>query len=540
MNPAFSKLFTVLFVFSLFTAASQNRKTCGTVNPPAEWDAWFNQKVEAYKAAKAASKSQPVTLTIPVIVHVIHGGQNVGVYPNLSATQIRSQIKVLNDDFAGKGYGVSNLAATGFSAVGAADTKITFCLAQYDPDGQALAEPGIDRISYASKGWSNPNTFATPNNFQAYIDGTVKPASIWDPTYYFNIWISDVNLNAGLLGYATFPAGSTLSGVNSNLGSTLSDGIWVWSKSFGNTGSLDPTYNRGRTAVHETGHWLGLRHIGGDSPQAAGDCNATDYCNDTPPQKGGFAGGTNGQNFGAPTYPLHLGVCNSSYGDMFMNFMDYCDDVVLNMFTPDQNDRMQTAMQNAAFRVELSTSSATQCVGLPVIDFDDVQHGCLETPQPLQFLYSGSSASYTWSASPQVTFSPNANDAAPFIQYPSPGSYTVTVILSNTIGVTVSQAVVEVSNCTGLVKLDQQGLVNMWPVPASQLMRISYPGGGSSSETLEVRMVDGTGTEVVNRKLAGQTSGVYEIQVDQLADGIYFVILQRGEQKVVKKVVVSH
>lgn len=268
-----------------------NKRGCGTAIPSAEWDQWFNQKVEEYKQDRASGKFQAAPISIPVIIHVIHGGQNVGTFPNISQAQINSQMLVLNADFGGTGYNVANLAATAFSAVGAVDTDISFCLAQLDPSGNPLPEPGIDRISYIAKGWPNPTSATTTNAFFTLINGTVKPGSIWNPTKYFNIWVTDVNNAVGLLGYATFPSGSGLAGLTSGLGTSTTDGIWVWSRSFGNlVGTLQAPYNRGRTATHEAGHYFGLRHIGGDgNNNSLGDCNATDYCNDTPPQKGGFS-----------------------------------------------------------------------------------------------------------------------------------------------------------------------------------------------------------------------------------------------------------
>src|SRR5688572_28308666 len=131
------------------------QKQCGTQVPGEEWDKWFNQKVEEYKQNKASGKAQVVTITIPVVVHMIHGGQAVGTHPNLSLAQINSQITVLNNDFAGTGFNVGNLASTGFSAIGAANCDIVFCMAEKDPNGVSLAEPGIDRRSYVTNGWTN-------------------------------------------------------------------------------------------------------------------------------------------------------------------------------------------------------------------------------------------------------------------------------------------------------------------------------------------------------------------------------------------------
>lgn len=537
-------LLSFLFSFSLLQAQLISpRPGCGTKTPSAEWDIWFNEKVKAYKATEISRKVPPVTITIPVIVHVLHGGQNPGIYPNISGAQINSQISVLNDDFNGNGYNIASLAATGFSAVGAATTNINFCLAQQDPQGNQLAEAGIDRINFQANGWANPNTYGSANTFQSFMDGTVKPATIWDPTQYFNIWVSDVNPTAYLLGYATFPAGAGLTGIAFNTGSAASDGIWIWSRAFGNVGVLDATYNKGRTAVHETGHWLGLRHIGGDANNPAGDCNATDYCADTPPQKGGFSGGSNGQNFGSPSYPLHLGVCSSPYGDMFMNFMDYCDDGALNMFTPDQNTRMQTALLNGVFRSQLGASSMSLCSGLPAIEFSENQTGCAEGSAPLDFQTSAlATSAYSWSAIPSngVLFFPTASSASPAISFPSPGTYTIMVTASNSIGVSTSTTEVAAALCTGLhssaLPLSD---FEVFPSPANTSLQVRLPVAILNSEvTLSISEV--TGKVIYQQTSEVNRDGLIFADLANLEEGLYFITITTAGQSACKRVIVSH
>lgn len=347
------------------SSPSSLKRTCGTVLPDAKWDNWFNEQVELYKEKLRTGKTVAASYRIPVIVHVIHGGQAVGTYPNISSAQINSQISILNADFAGTGLNYTNYSATGFTAaVSIANTEISFCAATVDPNGNPLAEPGIDRVNYVSKGWSDPASISSSSSaFQNFINGTVKPNTIWDPNKYLNVWVSDVHVNVGLLGYATFPGSTGLPGLTSGIGTSSTDGVWNWAKAYGNTGSLQSPYNKGRTATHEIGHWLGLRHIGGDgNNNPSGDCNATDYCNDTPSQTGGFSGGQYGQNYGAPTYPRNSG-CSTPYGDMFMNFMDYTDDAIMYMFTPDQKTRMQTAMQSGQFRSNIPNNVTSICGG---------------------------------------------------------------------------------------------------------------------------------------------------------------------------------
>lgn len=345
----------ILIFFAAIISIAQNqplKRTCGTETPSNEWNEWFNNKVVEFKKNSANQKDQNANYTIPVIFHVIHGGQSVGAFPNISQAQINSQITILNNDFAGTGLNVGNFSSTGFSPSLIANCNVNFCLANKNPSGNNLAEKGIERLNYTTNGWADPNSFTTITNFRNYIENTIKPNTIWDPTRYLNIWITDVNPAVGLLGYATFPSGTGLNGLTSGLGTATTDGVWCWTKTIGDVGTLYPPYDKGRTATHEIGHWLGLRHIWGD----AGCGN--DFCADTPTQQQ--------ENTGCPTFPS-ASCSNGPNGDMFMNFMDYSNDLCLYMFTNDQRARVQTAMSSCPFRTQLTASSATLCTASPVI-----------------------------------------------------------------------------------------------------------------------------------------------------------------------------
>jgi len=531
-----------------------NGRGCYTQLPPEGWDAAFNQKVEEFKQNVARGKTQSSVYTIPVVVHVIYGTQAVGTYPNLSQAQINSQIKVLNDDYRGQGYNVGNLASTSFSSVGAADCQITFCLAQLDPSGNTMPEAGIDRVSYNAigTGSNNPNSYTSQSSFQSYIDNVIKPGTIWDPTAYFNIWVTDVNSNVGLLGYSTFPAMSTLTGLVGNNSTTTNDGIWVYSRAFGTTGTLQSPYNKGRTASHETGHYLGLRHIGGDGQpngtgngNVSGDCTATDYCNDTPPQKGGYASGQYGQNYGTPpaTAPLHPGVCVST-GDMFMNIMDYTDDAACYMFTPDQAARMQTAMANSPYRVNLSASAATMCATAAVAQFSVPSVTCEDTAVVIDNLSSGSPIpTYSWTSNPAggVTFSPSATDPQPTLIFTNAGNYTITMVASNSVGNNTAVKNLTVNDCslvTGLTKNSLYTNINLAPNPSSGVVNIitSLP----SSQNIEVSVHNALGQLVFSNKYTNVTSNTFSINLEGYASGIYSVTISGNSEKVVKRLVLGH
>jgi hypothetical protein len=156
-------------------------------------------------------------------------------------------------------------------------------------------------------------------------DGVKRPTgggiAPFEPKTHLNLWVCP--LGGGLLGYAQFPAGPV-----------ATDGVVINYRAFGTSGTAQAPFNKGRTATHEVGHYLNLRHIWGDTP----DCSGSDMVADTP--------NSAGPNFGTPTFPTV--TCNNGpNGDMFMNYMDYVDDAVMVMFTTQQVLRMRTALDTA-------------------------------------------------------------------------------------------------------------------------------------------------------------------------------------------------
>lgn len=449
-----------------------NGRGCFTPAPSDEWEAALQQLIVAREAASLTGAKALASYNIPVVIHIIHGGQALGTYPNISNAQAVSQINVLNNDFAGTGLNATTYPSTAFTAYATAaglptankdalgrpkisNFNISFCLATINKSGGAMSEIGIDRVNfntftltsgYTSKDPANA-AYSTPATFQSFIDNIVKPQTIWDPTKYMNIWTTDENISTGLLGFATFPVGVTLAGITGS-GTATNDGLWCWTKAFGNTGTLDPSYNKGRTATHEIGHWLGMRHIWGD-----GSC-ATDYCLDTPPAAG--------PNYSSTGYPFHANSCtsptgvsnttpNGANGEMFMNFMDYTPDATMYMFTEDQRTRAQTVMANGTYRKFLGThglcsvASATPATAA----FTMTNSACTgAVVLPTNSSTGSPVPTYTWSASPTtgVSFSPSSTSANPSITFATNGTYVITLaaqsgttaISTKTVGITIS------------------------------------------------------------------------------------------------------
>ncbi|MGV3632156.1 MAG: M43 family zinc metalloprotease [Bacteroidota bacterium] len=273
--------------------------------------------------------------TIPVVVHVIHKGEAIGVGSNISDAQIQSAIDNMNDAYRN---------ASPYTGV---DTEIEFCLAQRDANGNPST--GIVRVlgtgvtNYSSQGIISSNEQA------------VKALSKWDNTKYYNFWIvseiDDNNGGAGTQGYAYFPgAGPSV------------DGAVMLYNSFGYDPdgtlgyNLKSYTNMNVTAVHEMGHALNLYHTfegdgsgstcptGNGCGSGVGDCIA-----DTPPHKRSqsdcVADGTANACQGGTTA-----------GDYQHNFMDYSSDVCQTEFTANQSTRMNATLTGGGLRASLTAS----------------------------------------------------------------------------------------------------------------------------------------------------------------------------------------
>lgn len=302
----------------------------------AQFEAWLSPLVAKHKALRTNSKTAGTVITIPVVVHVIHSGKAIGTAPNITDAQVESQIAVLNQDFRKK----AGTLGSNSNPVGA-DVEIEFVLAKEDPNGNPTN--GIDRVNMGQPSWSMED-----------IEAIVKPATIWDPTQYMNMWSLKFADNT-LLGFAQFPDSSGLSGIDSSNGASTTDGVVssfdvFGSSDFGGTFLLAAPYDKGRTMSHEVGHFLGLRHIWGDGfgDEATNttDCAATDYCADTPQVAWEHYDCDNVYD-----------TCPATGVDMVENYMDYTTDQCMNIFTLDQKNRIATVMTNSPRRNSLKNST---------------------------------------------------------------------------------------------------------------------------------------------------------------------------------------
>ena len=362
------------------------------------------QFVKQWEQTNAANKSAMVPKVIPVVVHVIHyGGPE-----NISKAQILDQIDSLNKDYQLANADTANTPAVFRPLWG--NTNVEFRMAQLDPSGNCT--DGIVRVY-------SPLTYNARNN--------VKALSYWPSNMYLNMWIVNSIANTGgspgqVIGFAQFPGG----------GPANTDGVVIKYDFMGSIGAAASNGGNGRTATHEVGHWLNLRHIWGDAT-----CG-NDFVSDTPPQ---FEANLSI----CPSWP-HVSNCpgNSPNGDMYTNYMDYTNGDCQNMFSAGQSTRMNAALASATSNRNNLWSSgnliATGTDGSPAVlcspkaDFIPRPKFICEggTAQFEDISWGGEATSRSWSF-PGGTPSSDTS-ANPTILYSTAGVYDVTLTVNNAAG----------------------------------------------------------------------------------------------------------
>ncbi|MCC6361998.1 MAG: zinc metalloprotease [Bryobacterales bacterium] len=262
---------------------------------------------------------------IPVVVHVVWNT----TAQNISDAQISSQMDVLNRDFRMRNTDTGSVPGPFQPLRG--DAEVEFFLATTDPAGNPTT--GVTRRSTSVTSFSDDDAVKFDSR---------GGSDAWPADKYLNLWVC--NLGGGLLGYAQFPGGAA-----------NTDGVVITHTGFGTVGTASPPFHLGRTATHEIGHWLNLRHIWGDDGTG---CSGSDFVDDTPNQAGA--------NTGKPAFP-HVTCSNGPNGDMFMNYMDYVDDDAMFMFSNGQVARMRACLEGP--RSSFLTAAAGTPASGPVVSW---------------------------------------------------------------------------------------------------------------------------------------------------------------------------
>lgn len=302
---------------------------------------YYQQWIDSFYAAAQAEYKDALThkrrivadteyYEIPVVFHVVYNTNA----QNISINLINSQMDELNNAFRRRNADSTRIRSVFKSLYG--DIRIQFKLATVDPNGNPTT--GITRTSTLK------TTFGT--SMGSYVEdmkSTVNGGKdAWNPRKYLNIWICNMqypNIGAIVYGFATPPDGSPNWENFPNATKDTFDnetGVVLHYEIVGRNNPLaSARYKEGKTAIHEVGHYLGLRHVWGDG--GFNGCSVDDGIEDTPNARVASSN-CNGQN-----------TCTDASNDkpdQTENYMDYALDGCAAMFTNGQAYMMRYVLQN--------------------------------------------------------------------------------------------------------------------------------------------------------------------------------------------------
>lgn len=512
-------LFLMLYCCNI-AFAQQNIHKCYTMEYTDYLDAQYpgtkaNIK-SAFEAAKfyadnhlsqKSTKSIPDTIfRIPVVFHVVYNG----AAQNISESLLESQIDVLNEDFQRLNADTNNTRAIFQSRAG--NVGFEFFLATIDPDGNPTS--GITRTETST-------TFSF-FNLDAMKENSSGGKDAWDVENYMNVWVC--NLGGAVLGFAyppdIAPNWPNVQGpANPNF-----QGVVIHHEVVGRnnplaTGQLSIA-DQGRTAVHEVGHFFGLRHIWGDSGNpftGAPDCNISedDGFSDTPHM------GNNSQQTGCS---FSKNTCTNGESpdepDMVENYMDYSTETCQNMFTQQQADLMRSMA--IIGRPNLAYIIKDDVLVLNIGDWIVVNG--TDT-----FLLDGFTSASVISGD-EVMFL-NENNGYNYI---STGTYTFSG--NQEVSVTEDGNITFVSAGTNSVSELYQIPVSFSPNPSRGTLSFRNP---TNIELSSIKVLNVNGQVVQNIKLSSSENQI--LHLDNLNNGIYFLRIENQSQLIgVKKISIIH
>ena len=439
-----------IYILSNSVIAQVNQNWCGSIEAMEanfkkhpELRQQFEASQQAFNNSISATQKTAVTnYTIPVVFHVLH----VNGYENISDAQIQDQIAIFNRDFNLQNADTSVVIAPLKNVIG--NVHFTFALAKLDPNGNCTS--GIDRFF-------DTNTNSWEGNYQDYI-------YTWDPTMYLNFYVVK-GIASGAAGYAYYPG-------SLGTGSPM-DGIVILQNYVGSIGTGN--VNQSRALTHEVGHWFNLQHTWGNTNNPGVACG-DDAVNDTPITKG----------FTACSSLTASRICNAGISENYQNYMDYSYCCV--MFTNDQVTRMNAAANSSnGGRNNLGSPSNLALTG--------ITPAAVCAPAALfksdkQIICLGQSISYTDLSNistPTIwawTFeggTPNTSSVQnPTITYNNPGTYSVQLIASNSVGNSVPEI--------------KTGYITVLPAPISSSLTEGFETSTLPNSTWMLRNVSASNT----------------------------------------------
>lgn len=285
-------------------------------------------------------KTRGNIIYIPVVVHIVYKNAT----ENLSDAYVTAQIDLLNKSYARLNSDTNNLRAVFKPYVG--PTDIRFVLAQ------------IKRVPTSVQGFDFISDFSgniLADDVKISANGGSDAVN---PTKNLNIWVCDIIMSSSpgeLLGYAYPPAGLPNWSTGSSYPSVTKDGVVIDYMAFGGSTKLPLGSSsmglKGKTTVHEVGHYLGLRHIWGDDFGACqGDFGfEDDGITDTPHA-------ADESQFDCDKTKNTCNQGANDLPDMVENYMDYSAETCQNSFTKGQASFMYNVLSNVRTGIRVPTA----------------------------------------------------------------------------------------------------------------------------------------------------------------------------------------
>ena len=138
---------------------------------------------------------------------------------------------------------------------------------------------------------------------------------------------------------------------------------------------------------------------------------------------------------------------------------------------------------------------------------------------------------------PVSSYSWSTGDTTQSITVNASGIYTVTTTDILGCQSTTSDTVV-VQTCSGVMENDLSNAISVFPNPASG--KLNFKWNASGTEYLNVHLYNSIGAEVLRgEKIKVNSVTENQIDISQLSSGIYMLVIDNGNVRVTKKIVVQ-